>query len=274
MVALGFSIAINAGRTFHLAHGAVFAVAGMLSYQLATAWAWPPPMSLAGAVGAGIVITLLIDRFVYAGVRARRGAAVETIIVASLGADAVLRGLMALAWGSEARSMPIGMLSGIQVRDATLSGAQLCQVAAFTGILIMGTAFLPTRLGRIARALADDPELLGVLGYNAGVLRAIAMAVAGALAGCAGFLAVADVGIDARSGLDAVLIAAVTTSLSGSKWIIGPLAAALLLGQVQAWTGCLVSSKWSPVVVFTVLTVLLMLRPRGLLVASVRPDAI
>ena len=133
--------------------------------------------------------------------------------------------------------------------------------------------FLRERDLFVARALADDPDLLGVVGYDVRAMRLYAMSVAGGLAGMAGFLAAADFGVSPRSGFEVVLIAAITTSLSGSRWIVGPLIGAMMVGQIQAWSGSLLSSKWSPVLVYTVLMALLMVRPRGLLSLSSRADS-
>lgn len=276
VIALGFAVALNAGRALHLAHGAVFALAGLTAYHTHRTWEWPLPMSVASAIITGGVVSVLIDRVVYAPIRIRRvgQAATNAVIVGALGADAALRGLMALAWGSEAKVMAMGTGMSLHLHDATISLSQLWQLLAFVLIAVAATAVLGTPLGRASRALVDDPDLLGVLGYNVRAMRVGAMAVAGVLAGCAGFLAVADAGIDARSGLDAVLIAAAITCLSGSRWISGPLFGAQLLGQVQAWAGSLVPSKWSPVLVYAILMAVLLLRPRGLLSASSRPDAV
>jgi len=275
IVALGFSIAANAGRTLHLAHGAVFAATGIISCQLHNAYSWPMPVTLVGSVVAGAVLSTLVDLWVYSPIRRRVSTqtAPETLLVGAIGADAVLRGLMGASWGSESRSLGWGGGVLLEVGSAAMSLPQVCQVAAFLLTAAAAAVALRTSAGRSLRALADDPQLLSVLGYNVRLLRTTAMAASGALAGGAGFLAASDWGVDPHSGLEAVLIAAVITTACGARWVVGPMVGAILLGQLHAWMGAMLPSKWAPLLVYSILLVLLMLRPGGLFVVSSRPDS-
>lgn len=275
IVALGFSIAAHAGRTLHLAHGAVFAATGMASCQMYNALSWPLPITLGGSIVTGAVLATSIDLWVYSPIRRRVSTqtAPETLLVGAIGADAVLRGLMGASWGSESRSLRWGEGVLVEIGRAAMSLPQVCQLAAFLLMAVAAAGALRTRAGRSLKALADDPQLLSVLGYNVRLLRMTAMAVSGALAGVAGFLAASDWGVDPNSGLEAVLIGAVITTACGSRWVAGPMVGAILLGQLHAWMGAMLPSKWAPLLVYSALLMMLMMRPGGLFVASSRPDS-
>src|SRR6266567_9029690 len=94
LVALGFSIIFNASRVINFAQGEFVMIGGMSAVSL-VATGMPVPAAVAGAVVIAGVVGLLLEKF--AVERARR-ADVVTLIIITIGASILLRGIAQIVW--------------------------------------------------------------------------------------------------------------------------------------------------------------------------------
>jgi branched-chain amino acid transport system permease protein len=143
-------------------------------------------------------------------------------------------------------------------------------VIVIVGALLMMTALTlfvnKTRLGRGVRAVAQDAETSRILGVNVDMIIIVTFALGGIMAGGAAmlFTLVYD---QTRFNIGFILgVKSFTAAvLGGIGNLKGALLGGLLLGLVENYGSAIFGGQWKDVIAFTMLLVVLMFRPTGLL---------
>jgi branched-chain amino acid transport system permease protein len=292
--AAGFTLTFAVTRQVNLAHGNVFALTTVAVASLARALgvtaATPLPgrltaLLLLAIVGSLIGATLngLVERLAFRPFDARR----EPLgpLIASLALSFLMLGA-AVRWHAFT-TVPMPGHQGVNVPMLAMPDLVppvelgCCRVsltlkdlfvlligglAAAGGTLVLGR----TRAGRLMRAVAEDPELVALLGGNARRGRLLGFLAAGALTGLAAAIFAAYYGgTSANHGLRSGLTAMTAAFLGGIGNPAGALLGGMVLGVIGAFGDYLLSAFWTPVLTLLLLVGLLALRPSGLLGVSI-----
>ena len=124
-----------------------------------------------------------------------------------------------------------------------------------------------TRFGSQLRASVDDARVAGGLGLNVNRIFLLTFAVGSGLAGLGGALGAEVLGLDPTFPLKFMIYFLIVCSVGGTTTITGPLLAALLLGIADV-AGKYYVPKLGAFIVYTLMIVILMLRPQGLFARS------
>ena len=264
VVAVGFGLIYYSTRVFHLAHGAVYMLAAYSLYLLLAVLnigliaAIPSALVIAAGIGIGA------EWAVYRPLH-RRAASPSVVLISSLGLYIVLVNLVAILAGNEPRVLRPGIEKTVAFGSVVLTRIQIAQLIGGVAVL-SGYWFLMerSRLGRLCRAMADNPDLLGVLGGNEGQLRLVAFALGSLLAGIGAVFTSLDIGIDPYIGFPMLLTAAVACIISGVGNFLAPAVGAIALGIIQSVVVYYTSARWQHSVTFVLLIGFLLLRPEGI----------
>jgi branched-chain amino acid transport system permease protein len=120
-----------------------------------------------------------------------------------------------------------------------------------------------TRFGSQLRASVDDPRVAGGLGLNVNRIFLLTFAVGSGLAGLGGALGAEILGLDPSFPLKFMIYFLIVVSVGGTTTLTGPLLAALLLGIADV-AGKYYVPKLGAFIVYTLMIVILLLRPQGL----------
>jgi branched-chain amino acid transport system permease protein len=120
-----------------------------------------------------------------------------------------------------------------------------------------------TRFGSRLRASVDDPRVAGGLGLDVNRIFLLTFAVGSGLAGLGGALGAEVLGLDPGFPLKFMIYFLIVVSVGGTTTITGPLLAALLLGIADV-AGKYYVPKLGAFIVYSLMIVILMLRPQGL----------
>jgi branched-chain amino acid transport system permease protein len=262
LVALGFAIIYNASRVINFAQGEFVMIGGMAAAVFVDA-GLPLPLSILAAVGLGMLVGLLLEKL---AVEPARGAPVVTLIIITIGASILLRGLAALVWDKKIRPLPAFsgeaplMIGGATLLPQTLwvLGTTLAAVAAlwwFFNRTLSGKAMLAVSHNRLAATLVGI-SVRRVLLVSFGLSAALG-ALAGVLIAPISFTAW-DVGV--MLGLKGFAAAMLGGIGSGP----GAIAGGLALGLIEALGAGYLSSAYKDVFAFVVLLAALVFLPHGL----------
>lgn len=265
LLACGFGLVYRAAQVFHIAFAGLFLLAPYLAFWMEKYAQTPIWVAIPTAVLAAGVVGWLMERCFYRHFRAR-GSSAGAVMVASLGLLIIIENSLALAFGDEVKSLTRPGLHGVHWGPLRFTGIQLLQGAAGACALV---AFIQwarrSRSYRFIQAMADEPDLLPVLGHNPDPYRALVFLISGLLGGLSACLIALDVGIDPHMGMTYLLIAAVAVLAGGTDrmkgWIIG----GFLLALVQSAVMWGLSSRWRDLFTFATLVAVLIFRPRGVL---------
>ena len=261
LVALGFAIIYNASRVINFAQGEFVMIGGMAAAVLVDA-GLALPFSVVAAVGMGMLVGLALEKL---AVEPARGAPVVTLVIITIGASILLRGLAALVWEKKIRPLPAFsgeaplMVGGATLLPQTLwvLGTTLAAVAAlwwFFNRTLSGKAMLAVSHNRLAATLVGI-SVRRVLLVSFGLSAALG-ALAGVLIAPISFTAW-DVGV--MLGLKGFAAAMLGGIGSGP----GAIAGGLALGLIEALGAGYLSSAYKDVFAFAVLLTALVFLPNG-----------
>ncbi len=301
LIALGYTMVYGIVKLINFAHADVFMVGAFVSYFAVAKFGlhvWPAVVFPGLAPGIVIVIgsltvillsmvvcaalALTIERVAYKPLRdAPRIAA----LITAIGVSFFLEYFGALQFVFSPRFIPyqrpfdvvtyvIG-LDGVQVLQAgksvppghvTMSNIFLIIVVAAVGIqLSLQFLVRRTKLGKAMRAASFDKPTARLMGINVDQVISFTFAVGAAFAGLGGVLyAIAYPSINTLLGVLPGLKAFVAAVLGGIGSIPGAMVGALIMGQAEALTMGYISTPMRDAIAFTILIVVLLVRPTGI----------
>lgn len=262
LMAVGLSLILNLSGVINFAHGGFLALGAYLAYTLM------PWIGFWGALLVAPFLTALL------------GLVVESVFIRRLYGRDPLYGLLltfGLAyifedgtryiWGAQAVPYPIpAWLARPLSRDLFfLTGYRLFMVG-LVGAVIGGLFFIlnRTRLGMRIRAGTLDLETVSVLGVNVRILRSLNFGLGIYLAGLAGVLAAGMLGLQPTIGTSLIMPSFVAIIVGGLGSLPGTLLGGLLIG-VASGLATLFFPSASEAVIYVMMGVVLLVRPRGLL---------
>lgn len=236
LIALGLAIVFGMMRVINFAHGEFMMLGAFFTLTL-VGQGLPLWLALVFAgIGTGIfglVLEVLLVRRLYGED--------EAIILGTFGLSLVLTQVALLVWGTSPAglSTPLGNIQigtyGVSVYRFVLIG-----VAIFA-LTFVWMFFTRTRVGLMARASIENPEMAAALGVNAKYIRTLTFAFGCSLAGWGGGLLAPTVAITANMGSTIVAKAFVTVVVGGAGAVTGTGAASLILGSIERlvsdWAG-------------------------------------
>ncbi len=266
LFSLGLTLVFGIHRILNLAHGAVFMWGALIGYFAVTGAGLALLPAFILAILGGALVSVALDLLVFRPLRRRQGDEFGTIIV-SIGANLVLMHLAQQATNAQTLRFPFGIfpIHFYHLLGLRVSLQQIVIVAAVALLVIALVLYLfRTNLGTDARAVAIDERTSMLLGINPHAVYFGTFAIAGALAGAAGvILGIAFNSVSYLMGEPIMLQAFVVIVLGGLGSVPGALLAGVMLGVIQTLTTVYISSELSDAVVFGLLFVVLLARPRG-----------
>jgi branched-chain amino acid transport system permease protein/neutral amino acid transport system permease protein len=279
--AIGLTLLYGILRFAHFAHGDLMTLGAyvvlLLNVQLLPAlgiperrlgplsFGWRMLGSLVVSMGVTAAVALLIDRLLYAPLRARKSSPV-ILAVASLGMAFILRSVIYIIWGPQflfyAQELRPAWELPLEVR---LKPDQLYILGMALLLVFLLYVFLQrTKLGKAMRATADNPQLAWVCGIDTGRVTAWTWVLGAALAAAAGVLYGLDAQLRPDMGWSFLLPLFAAVILGGIGSPLGALVGGLILGVVQQVSTAFLLPTYKPAVAFLLLIILLFVRPRGL----------
>jgi branched-chain amino acid transport system permease protein len=268
LTALGIGLIFGVMRLINFAHGELIMIAG---YALLACLGQPPWIAILAGVAAALVLALVIER---AAFRPLRGADPATLLISSFAVSFFLQKAMILFVGSRPKGVDFLPALGQQIHVAGLR-VQLLQLVTIlvSAFLLTGlTWFLrATRLGLEMQAAAENFRMAQVLGVRANRVIAAAFAISALLAAAVACLFVAETGlVQPRMGSQLVVIAFVGTVIGGLGNLAGAALGGFLVGAATILLQALLPADlgaFREAFVFVAVTLVLLLRPQGLLPA-------
>jgi branched-chain amino acid transport system permease protein len=288
LIALGYSMVYGILKLLNFAHGDIYMVGSFIGYGVLTALGGPlsPRLALvplivlifaAAMLGAGL-LGVVIERFAY---RPLREAPRIAPLISALGVSFFLQNSVLLLFGAQHRLWDPFDLGGnpdlgeagplvkpaFTVKDIPITVAQVLVISTAVGLMIGLTLVVSrTQIGKAMRATAFDREAAAMMGIDVDRVIASTFFIGSVLAGAAGVMFGLYVGDTYHfMGFLAGLKAFTAAVVGGIGSIPGAMLGGLVVGLAEAFSTGYVGGKWSDLVVFALLVVVLLTRPTGLL---------
>jgi branched-chain amino acid transport system permease protein len=277
LIALGYTMVYGVLKLLNLAHGDIYMVGAYIGYFVIqwfggpTALSIPVPLLVAvmfilAALGTG-VLGVLIERFAY---RPLRNAPRIAPLITALGVSFILENSVLLLFGGFTKSYStnsfISFSSGIHIGDVNIDSVQIT-IFVVSILMMYGLMMLVdhTTLGKSMRAVASDREAAEMLGINVDRVISYTFFIGSAMAGVAGVMSgLAFNQISATIGFLAGLKAFTAAVVGGIGSIPGAMIGGLFIGICEAFAASYISSKYTDLIVFGILIVVMLVRPTGI----------
>ena len=287
LIALGYTLVYGIVELINFAHGDNFMIGSFVGVTVLSGTflglGFFAPIDSGSGTGIRIIGVLLalvvamlacglinvgIERVAY---KPLRNSPRLAVLITAIGMSFILQNV-GLVWkGSYQISFPSLISDGnalAGITDAVAYRWKDLFVVLVTIPLLLGLSYFirSTRQGKAMRAVAQDKEAAAMMGINVNRTISVAFLLGGILAGASGVMfglfngtTVFDVGF--RQGLFAFTAAV----LGGIGNLAGAVVGGVLIGVIGSMSDQYVGVRWTDIVIFTVLILVLVFRPRGLL---------
>src|SRR5690349_2843488 len=263
LISSGLTIIYGTLGVLNLAHGAMFMLGGYAGYA---AYQWSGSFLVALAAGTlaigvlGIILERVVIRYFYARPH-------EDQLLVTFGLSIVFVEVVRWIFSSESKTVQAPQaLTGITnlgfmfYPTYRLAVVGICAVALLALFLIL----YRTRLGMIVRAGIEDSVMVDSLGINVDRVFMIVFGIGAMAAGFAGIVNTPIVSLTPEVG-EAILVQTfVVVVIGGVGSFPGAVLGGLIAGEIISLTS-MVNPGYAYVMLFAAMTLVLMLRPRGLL---------
>jgi branched-chain amino acid transport system permease protein len=263
LIGLSFAIIFNSTGIINFAQGEFVMLGGVLTIAAISALQLPILVAVAVAVAGTTAIGVLFERL---AIRPLRNATPLSMVIITIGASILIRGMVMLAWGKDTKALP--SFSGntpISVAGATLLPQHLW-IFAVTLLVIIGSRlfFHHTISGKAMRACSFNRRAANLVGISVGRMVLFSFVISSALGSLAGVIIAPltmtsyDVGV--MLGLKGFCAAIMGGMGSGFGTVLG----GLILGVLESLGAGLISSGYKDAIAFFILLLILFIRPQGL----------
>jgi branched-chain amino acid transport system permease protein len=296
LVALGYTLVYGVLRLINFAHSEVFMYGSFAAVWVLTAIGAGKSSGL-GLVGYLIIgfvaamimsalVALVLEYVAYRPLR-KRSSPPLIALISAIGASFVLSEAMGLrdklvSWYGngnaladyvgrprEASPFPLQIptVRLFRVFDYQVSNKDLIVLGSAAVMMVVLDQFVKrSRLGRGIRAVAQDPEAAALMGVNRDRVIRLTFVIGGLMAGAAAMMYLIKVGQTRYNAGFLLGVKAFTAAvLGGIGNLRGALLGGLVLGVAESYGSAIFGSNWKDVVAFTLLVVILLFRPTGIL---------
>ncbi len=280
LIAIGYTLVYGILQLINFANGDVFMIGAMLTYFGVTVLALSESSGsltiLVALLGLLLLIMLItaspnpsIERLAY---RPLRNAPTLATLISAIGMSFVLQNVGQLLLGPSPKSLPklLPTSTLLSIGSVNFRFNEVF-VAVVTIPLLIALAWFvrSTKQGKAMRATAQDREAAGLMGINVNRTISLTFLLAGALAGGAGLGGGPFYGQAWWFfGFPFGLLAFTAAVLGGIGNLTGAALGGVALGIIRALNERYVDPRWTDIVVFSILIIVLVFRPTGLLGAK------
>jgi branched-chain amino acid transport system permease protein/neutral amino acid transport system permease protein len=264
MGAVGFTLQFGVTNLFNLAFGESMTVAAFAAYLVHSAWHWNMAWSMAAGGVAGMLLSVVVSRAVYLPFL-QRGTAQFGMVMVTVAVSIVIRSLLQIFDHANFYSYSLAPQGSIHIVGMVFTPRQLAIIAvAAVSMAGLHLLFRYTRLGKAMRATSDDPVLARSVGIPTTRVVSAAWLLSGLLAGLAGVALAMNLGtFDTNTGTSFLLVIVAAAVFGSVGEPYGAMIGSLVIG-VASELAAIVSPQLKNVVAFTILVLILLIRPEGL----------
>ncbi|MDX6598715.1 MAG: branched-chain amino acid transport system permease protein [Gaiellales bacterium] len=280
LIALGYTLVYGVLKLLNFAHGDVFMVGSFIGFgvlkvlggagdPVVPVWLLLTLMVIGSMAGCAI-LGVAIERFAY---RPLRDAPRIAPLISALGVSFLLANSFQLMFGAQqydygifnldsgslyVKGFDIGNVHVPLIRIITILSA----IALMTVLWMLVTR---TRTGKAMRATSFDREAAAMMGIDIDKVIVFTFVIGSALAGAAGVMFALRVPTASSIGFIIGLKGFTAAVIGGIGSIPGAMAGGLILGFAEAYTAGYWTTRWSDLVIFSLLIAFMLFRPTGLL---------
>ncbi len=267
IIALGYTMVYGIAKMLNFAHGDIIMVGAFTTFTVVSTHSGNPLVGILAAVLVCTVLGVTIERVAY---RPLRGASPLAVLITAIGVSYLLQNVALLLFGSNSKQFTsVVNIPALKLAEGQLSisGVTMVTIASCIIIMIVLTTFInKTKMGQAMLAVSEDKGAATLMGIDVNRTIAVTFAIGSALAAIAGvLLCSAYPSLTPYTGSMPGIKAFVAAVFGGIGSIPGAMIGGIILGVIENLSKAYISSQLSDAIVFSVLIIVLLVRPTGIL---------
>ena len=265
LLAVGYALIYSIFDFTNFAFGSLMMCCAYAAFFTISYFGLPLPVALVLILGCGVLISIVTELVAYRPMR-NKNATRLFLMIAAMGVDMMLQYLCVNLFSTNVRPLSIDFLVGsIDLGGVTIAKLDICSaVVALVLLALAGTVLYKTKQGVAIRASSVDTKTAGLMGINVNVISLIVFALSGIMAASAGTFFGLKYAVYPTLGTISNK-AFISSVIGGLGSLPGAVIGALLLGVLETMITGFVSSAWRDVFSFSLMIVILIFRPYGLM---------
>ena len=265
IIALGYTMVYGIAKMLNFAHGDVIMIGSYVVFVTVSTMGLPPMAGVLLAVAVCTLLGMTIERIAY---KPLRGASPLAVLITAIGVSYLLQNVALLIFGADTKSFTsVVTLPAIKLAggEMTITGETVVTILSCVIIMIGLTAFInKSKAGQAMLAVSEDRGAATLMGINVNGTIALTFAIGSALAAIAGvLLCSAYPSLTPYTGSMPGIKAFVAAVFGGIGSIPGAFIGGILLGVIEILSKAYISSQMSDAIVFSVLIIVLLVKPTG-----------
>jgi Branched-chain amino acid ABC-type transport system, permease components len=274
LIAIGYTMVYGIIGMINFAHGEIYMIGAFVALitflalgTLGITWV---PLALLVMLAASMLFTAVygwtVERIAY---RPLRNSPKLAPLISAIGISIFLQNYVQILQGARSKPLQPILPGNLTMMDGAVSVSYVrLATIVITVLLMYGFTQLITRtsLGRAQRACEQDKKMAALLGVDVDRVISLTFVMGAALAAVAGMMVLLIYGvIDFYIGFLAGVKAFTAAVLGGIGSLPGAMLGGVVIGLIEAFWSGYMGSEWKDVATFTILVLVLIFRPTGLL---------
>lgn len=267
IIALGYTMVYGIAKMLNFAHGDILMVGGYTAFIAFNSLGLPVPVAILVSMVVCTLLGITIEKIAYKPLRQANSL---SVLITAIGVSYLLQNLAQLIFSANPKSFS----SFVPLKPVKLAGGQLTIsgetiVTIVTCIIIVAglvTFINKTKAGQAMLAVSEDKGAATLMGVDVNGTISLTFAIGSALAAIGGILLCsAYPTLTPTTGAMPGIKAFVAAVLGGIGSIPGAFVGGIILGVLENLAKAYISSKLSDAIVFSVLIIVLLVKPTGIL---------
>lgn len=267
LMASGLALIFGIMGVKNFSHGELFMLGGYVMFFFTVYLGLPFPIGIVAAPIALFLFGMAYERGLIEPLRKRAGRDwLLDAFVLTIGVMLLLQNLALIILGTRRRGVTDLIDGSLAIGESILVSYERLMIVAVAAVVGIGLYLFVrySQTGKAMRATSQDPEAAQALGIDIARIYRLAFGIGAALAGLAGALLISIFPANPTVGFHPIIKSIAAVILGGLGNVQGAVAAALLLGIIEGYTGFFMTGGWQNVMVAVLVIVILIVKPSGL----------
>ena len=265
IIAIGYTMVYGIAKMLNFAHGDVIMIGAFMAYTIISTMGLPTPLGIIGAIVICTCLGIVIEKIAYKPLR--KAASPLAVLITAIGVSYFLQNSALLIFGSDPKMFTsVVPFQSVTIGSFSIPGTTIVSITVSIILVAALQTFInKTKPGQAMLACSQDRDAAPLMGISVNGTITLTFAIGSAMAAIAGvLLCSAYPTLSPTTGAMPGIKAFVAAVFGGIGSIPGAMIGGLVLGVIEILSRAYISSQLSDAIVFSVLIIVLLVKPTGL----------
>lgn len=265
IIAIGYTMVYGIAKMLNFAHGDVIMIGAFMAYTIISTMGLPTPLGIIGAIVICTVLGICIEKIAYKPLR--KAGSPLAVLITAIGVSYFLQNSALLVFGSDPKMFTsVVPFQSVKIGPFLIPGTTIVSIlVSIILVTALQTFINKTKPGQAMLACSQDRDAASLMGISVNGTITLTFAIGSAMAAIAGvLLCSAYPTLSPTTGAMPGIKAFVAAVFGGIGSIPGAMIGGLVLGVIEILSRAYISSQLSDAIVFSVLIIVLLVKPTGL----------